>query len=88
MESLRLRVKEADFVRGELTVRDGKGMKIQSPMVPGSVVPALQEDLRRGKATHQRDLAQGLGRSAIRVSEEIPLRCEVKCAPEFEPPRG
>ena len=38
MESLRLRVKEIDFVRGEITVRDGKGMKDRVTMLPGSVV--------------------------------------------------
>ena len=65
MESLRLRVKEVDFVRGEITVRDGKGMKDRVTMLPGSVVPALQEHLRRVKATHQHDLAQGRGRVAL-----------------------
>ena len=62
MECLRLRIKDVDFVQGEITVREGKGMKDRVTMLPGSVVPALQEHLRRVKAIHQQDLAQGRGR--------------------------
>lgn len=65
MECLRLRIKDVDFLRGEITVRDGKGMKDRVTMLPGSSVSALQEHLRRVKAIHQQDLVQGRGRVAL-----------------------
>ena len=40
MECLRLRIKDVDFVRGEIIVRDGKGMKDRVTMLPGSGVLA------------------------------------------------
>jgi len=54
-----------DFVQGEIAVREGKGMKDRVTMLPGSVVPTLQEHLRRVKAIHQQDLAQGRGWVAL-----------------------
>ena len=45
MEALRLRVKDLDFQRRELTVRDGKGGKDRLTLLPQSLVPALQEHL-------------------------------------------
>lgn len=52
-------------MRGEITIRDGKGMKDRITMLPGSSVSALQEHLRRVKAIHQQDLVQGRGRVAL-----------------------
>lgn len=65
MECLRLRIKDVDFARGEITVRDGKGMKDRVTMLLTSVVSVLQEHLRRVKAIHQQDLAQRRGRVAL-----------------------
>ena len=36
MEGLRLRVKDVDFARGEILVRDGKGAKDRVTMLPAS----------------------------------------------------
>jgi len=60
-----LRGKDIDFIRGEITVRDGKGMKDPITLLPDSSVSALQEHLRRGKALHEQDLAQERGRVAL-----------------------
>jgi integron integrase len=62
MEALRLRVKDLDVQRRELTVRDGKGGKDRLTVLPQSLVPELQEHLRRVRQLHQGDLAAGWGR--------------------------
>jgi site-specific recombinase XerD len=36
MECLRLRVKDVDFARGEILVRDGKGFKDRVTMLPAA----------------------------------------------------
>ena len=41
MECLRLRVKDVDFKRGEITVRSGKGMKDRVTMLPKGLRGAL-----------------------------------------------
>ncbi len=62
MEALRLRVKELDFERRELTVRDGKGGKDRRTLLPQSLVAGLQEHLLKVRRLHQADLAAGWGR--------------------------
>ena len=62
MECLRLRVKDVDFARGELLVREGKGGKDRVTMLPTLVAPALGEHLRRVRTIHAADVAAGLGR--------------------------
>lgn len=62
MEALRLRVKELDFERRELTVRDGKGGKDRRTLLPQSLVAELQEHLLKVRRLHQADLAAGWGR--------------------------
>jgi len=61
MEGLRLRVKDVDFGRGEILVRDGKGAKDRVTMLPASLVPALREQLARVRELHRQDLAAGYG---------------------------
>lgn len=62
MEALRLRVKDLDLERREVTVRDGKGGKDRLTVLPQSLVPALQEHLLGVRSLHRRDLAAGWGR--------------------------
>lgn len=62
LEALRLRVKDLEFERGEITVRQGKGDKDRVTILPKVVIPPLQNYLRRVHALHQRDLADGYGR--------------------------
>lgn len=62
MEGLRLRVKDVDFQRGQILVRDGKGAEDRVTVLPGSLVPALREQLARVRALHAEDLAGGGGR--------------------------
>ncbi|MGD0650026.1 MAG: integron integrase [Verrucomicrobiia bacterium] len=62
LEGLRLRVKDVDFDRNHIIVRDGKGEKDRVTMLPESLRPALETHLRRVKALHEQDIAAGLGR--------------------------
>ncbi len=62
MECLRLRVQDVDFDRHEITVRDGKGAKDRRTMLPALLKSPLRDHLRRVKAIHERDLANGWGR--------------------------
>ena len=61
MECLRLRVKDIDFARGEILVRDGKGFKDRVTMLPTMVAGPLRGQLSRVRALHERDLAGGGG---------------------------
>ncbi len=61
MEAVRLRVKDVDFARREILVREGKGSKDRVTMLPEAVVAALQAHLVKVKALHAEDLAQGYG---------------------------
>jgi integron integrase len=62
MECLRLRVQDIDFSRNEILVRNGKGGKDRITMLPESLKAPLQVHLRKVKAIHDGDLADGWGR--------------------------
>jgi integron integrase len=61
MECLRLRMKDVDFARREIVVREGKGFKDRVTMLPESLVAPLREHLVRVRALHERDLREGGG---------------------------
>ncbi len=61
MEGLRLRVKDVDFARNEITVRDGKGGKDRRTMLPRSLMEPLLNEVERARTLHQADLADGFG---------------------------
>ncbi|MGD1148338.1 MAG: integron integrase [Thermoanaerobaculaceae bacterium] len=62
LEGLRLRVKDIDFERNEIIVREGKGDKDRHTVLPGSLRAPLEEHLARVRALHDADLAAGAGR--------------------------
>lgn len=61
MECLRLRVKDIDFDRHQLLIRDTKGNEDRVTMLPQSIVPSLREHLLLVKQQHAADLAEGYG---------------------------
>ena len=61
LECARLRVKDVDFERLELTIRDGKGQKDRVSMLPSRLVEPLRTHLMRVQRLHERDLAEGAG---------------------------
>jgi integron integrase len=60
-ECLRLRLKDIDFDRRVLVVRDGKGRKDRETVLPQSLFKPLRRHLESVRATHARDLADGNG---------------------------
>jgi len=86
LECARLRVKDVDLSRKELTVRDGKGRKDRVTLVPGMLVATLTAQLERVQVQHRSDLQQGGGfvelpyvepnRSAVGLERQpVPQRC-------------
>jgi integron integrase len=61
LECATLRVKDLDFERKEIRVRDAKGRKDRIVPLPHTLVASLQEHLGRVRAQHQRDRRQGAG---------------------------
>lgn len=60
MEALRLRVKDLDFDRSEITIRQGKGDKDRRVMLPESLRDDLAFILEERRRWHERDVACGL----------------------------
>lgn len=63
-EALRARhySRRTEETRNESLVRHGKGGKDRVTMLPESLKASLQDHLKRGKAIHERDIAEGWGR--------------------------
>jgi len=61
IEGLRIRVKDVEFTRREIVVRDGKGGKDRVTVLPENLIAPLQQQIARARALHQRDLADGHG---------------------------
>jgi integron integrase len=55
MECVRLRVKDVDFERNEILIRDGKGGKDRVTMLPSSVVAGLQAHLEQRRILFEDD---------------------------------
>ena len=65
LESLRLRIKDIDFHRNEITVRDGKGSKDRVTVLPAAVREPLLAHLEKVRRQHAKDLARSLGRAPL-----------------------
>lgn len=61
MEAVRLRVKDVDFTMKQVTVRSGKGNKDRVTTFAASLIPLLQNHLKKVKVMHDQDLAEGHG---------------------------
>ena len=65
LEGLQLPVKDIDFERNEITVRDGKGQKDRVTMLPASCRQPLIDHLESVRRLHTEDLRKGLGQTAL-----------------------
>lgn len=65
LECARLRIKDVDFARGEITVRNGKGGKDRRTMLPVALKGPLSAHVERVKRLHDRDLRRRLGSVAL-----------------------
>ncbi len=69
MEVIRLRVKDVEFARGEITVRDGKGAKDRMTMLPEAVKADLDAHLRKRRELFERDRAAG--KAAVHLPDAL-----------------
>src|SRR5712692_9308310 len=65
MEAVRLRVKDVDFGRNEIIVRDGKGEQDRVTMLPGASQEPLETHLRGVRAQQEAEVGRGLGRAPL-----------------------
>lgn len=72
LEVLRLRVKDIDFERKEILIRDAKGFKDRVTMLPLTLVEPLKVHLSRVKQLHQNDLNDGFG--AVYMPQALGLK--------------
>ena len=72
LEALRLRVKDVEFERREIVVREGKGNKDRVTVLPENLILPLRDQLAKVKRLHDSDLTEGLG------EVELPHALEVK----------
>jgi len=64
-ECLTLRVKDIDFERQQIVVRQGKGRKDRVTMLPAAAREALTRHLADVRRIHEADLARGFGRVVL-----------------------
>jgi integron integrase len=65
LECCRLRVKDVDLGRGEITVRDGKGRKDRVTVLPGRLAEPLRAHLERVRRQHLADVEGNAGFVAL-----------------------
>jgi integron integrase len=61
MECIRLRIKDVDFHREQILVRDAKGHKDRYTILVDNVVEPLRRQIEYARALHAKDVAQGYG---------------------------
>jgi integron integrase len=76
IECLRLRVKDLDFARHQVCVRQGKGRKDRYTTLPESLRPSIREHLNSVRVLHRDDLRRGHG------CAPLPYALERKLGPE------
>lgn len=65
MECLRLRVKDVDFARNEILIRNGKGAKDRHTMLPRMLEEPLRREVERARVLHAQDLTEGFGETLL-----------------------
>lgn len=71
LDCLRLRVKDLDFDRNEIVVRDGKGQKDRVTVFPKAACGPLRTHLAEVRTLHLQDLAEGFGRVMLLAALEV-----------------
>jgi len=72
MECVRLRVKDVDFERNEILIRDGKGGKDRVTMLPSSVVSGLQAHLEQRRIMFEDD--KRAGKTAVYLPDALAIK--------------
>jgi integron integrase len=70
IECLRLRIRDVEFDKNQIVVRDIKGRQVRIAILPEKIRHELREHLRQVKKKHDQDLEQGLGEVPLWTSLE------------------
>lgn len=65
MECVRIRVKDVDFERSEILVREGKGDKDRRVPLPRALRDDLERAIERALMLHRHDVAEGFGEARL-----------------------
>jgi len=60
IECLRLRIKDIDFEYEQVTVRDGKGGKDRTSVLPKTIIPSLKQHIEKITPLHEQDIHEGI----------------------------
>jgi integron integrase len=71
LEALHLRVKDVDFERREVMVRDGKGRKDRRTVLPATLVAPLRDHLTAIRGQHLQDLSAGSNHGAVELPDAL-----------------
>jgi hypothetical protein len=88
MECVRLRIKDVDFQRKQLLVRNGKGQKDRSTILLDNVIEPLQRQITYAMALHNKDLAQGYGSFRMPWPKSIHMPLPMSAGTGFFPPES
>ena len=88
MEAMRLRIKDVDFARREILVRDGNGNKDRVTMLPVRLVGPLREQIAHARELHRSDLAEGFGAVWLPYALDRRIRTTVTAPPAPQTPRS
>lgn len=61
LEGLRLRVKDVEFERREIVIREGKGNKDRVTVLPENLIEPLRQQMAKARTLHNQDLEAGYG---------------------------
>ena len=65
LECLHLRIKDIDFQRKQISLREGKGEKDRITLLPISLIPHLERQITKVNILHQEDKAAGYGDACL-----------------------
>jgi integrase len=90
LETLRLRVKDIDFARHQLFIRDPKGCRDRVTMLPRTVEDALRALLEHARKLHEVDIEAGFGAVWLptAIASRFPVRRRTGPGSGPSPPRG
>jgi integron integrase len=64
-EGIRLRVKDVDISFKNITIRDSKGEKDRTTVLPNSIIPEINKKIAEVKELHTMDLVKGFGEAIL-----------------------
>jgi integron integrase len=72
LEGLRLRVKDMEFERREIIIREGKGDKDRVTALPENLIRPLRDQIEKARALHNQDLEAGFG--AVHLPDALAVK--------------